>query len=265
MEPTDGVGGLDELGHRERQRRPGRGARWLKTSFLGGVALLAGFTAYDALEPDADQLWLRYYSAYPLVAQGERVDDEDLVRAMLEACGAWGGTISAREAGRIFWIAGRRISEDDPQKADDYAQQLAAVWTPDALTHVFCGEPGERGLGGMHWTPRWETTRNKWKPVRSCLSTDDSPLRSEEVNFVEPVSGDVVHGRCPKSHAPDVTAQYLLGLGMIAAFSPDRVCVVPQGAGFVFVVVHDQGQVRTVYPRRTVADDPLCFQGEGAG
>jgi Bacterial EndoU nuclease len=210
-------------------------------------------------------------------------------RAMLQVCGDWG----SRPAQGAF-----RAVLDDPSLAADvsrihdalggsilgpqgglkqFKDELASVWfEQDGFRHVFCGEPSERTIGGLHFVGRYLEMQEKgWGGLAPlCNNTEVAPpVYTFGVSFRTP--GGRVRTACPKGYGLNLDAVALLVEAtkafklMLPRTSGKAMClhgVADQNAMlYLAVFVIKSSAVRTFYPdasptcdRNRPAENCLC-------
>jgi len=222
----------------------------------------------------------------------------DLDLDVLMLCGRWGGRVEAvdfeqmmlkpehRETlERIHAALGGRIFSKAVDM-QDFVHQLRRVWFEQkGFKHVFCGEPGDGGLGGLHYAPRyWQAQDEGWAGYRRLKA--DHRKRSEEkcrrfyikekirppifttsIEFINPESPrDKV--KCMGGYHRDLNAERLLIAGTQGFKQANKrvgrnskeACLVetrlPGVAPFYSTLVIKSRALRTFYP---VADKrPYC-------
>jgi len=206
-----------------------------------------------------------------------------LDEAMLEVCGAWGSRPDERTFRMILdrsrlaaeiaelhrELAGRVLK--GPLDLPAFKDELARVWfAADGFAHVFCGEPDESGIGGLHYRARLLELQDKrlagLAPMEACKATEiDPPVYAIGIRYRRPDGGFGL--ACPKSYAYDQDAMGILVaavLGLRAAVEADgRMCLVPVASGgrrYVAVFIQRGGAIVTLYPDAT----PACPGGGGA-
>lgn len=205
--------------------------------------------------------------------------------AVLALCGGWGAR-PARAAFRALFddpahhAAAERIGEafgytlrgagPDP---DAFFDALTRIWfAQEGFRHVFCGEPAEDGLGGLHYRGRiLQLQEEGWGGLAGCgRAVHAPPIRSIGIAFRTP-SGAVAEA-CPKSFLTGHDALALL-IEVTRAFAikkahavDERMCLhaldtagqsVHESAGDLAVLVTREGAIRTFYPTAS----PRCDGG----
>lgn len=209
-------------------------------------------------------------------------------RAVLDLCGEWGSRpsrsafrqmldrpglaadVSALRDELDHAVRGRSLS---PAR---FADELTALWfAEDGFRHVFCGEPGEDRLGGMHFKGRFLQMQERgWGGLASCERSEiDPPIHTIGVEFVTP-SGELERA-CPKSYSNALGARALL-VEATKAFRAQQanrpgeaMCVHEiarsESRSYHAVLVSRAGAIRTFYPhasptcdRRLPPDRCLC-------
>lgn len=199
-------------------------------------------------------------------------------RAVLEICGPWGSRPSraafralfdrpdlANDAAAIaaaldFTVRDRRLS---PRA---FADALTALWfAEDGFRHIFCGEPGEERLGGLHYKGRFlEAQERGFGGLAPCRAGDpDPPLVSVGFAYRTPSGGRAT--ACPKSFSTRLDARALLIEASLAFRAKgrgpagERMCLHPlgeaHGAPDFAVLVERSGAIRTFYPTASPACD----------
>lgn len=199
-------------------------------------------------------------------------------RAVLDICGAWGSRPSraafralfdrpefAADAVAIgealdFTVRDRRLS---PRA---FADALTALWfAEDGFRHIFCGEPAEERLGGLHYKGRFlEAQERGFGGLAPCRAGDpDPPLLSVGFAYRTPSGGRAT--ACPKSFSTRLDARALLIEASLAFRAKgrgpagERMCLHPlgeaHGAPDFAVLVERSGAIRTFYPTASPACD----------
>jgi hypothetical protein len=202
-------------------------------------------------------------------------------RAMLEVCGSWGSRVSARRfraaldrpeiAADVDAILTALADVLDRQGAspERLKDRLTTVWFgAEGFQHIFCGEPGEERLGGLHYRGRYlqlqeEELAGRMTPV-ACLNTEIvPPVYTIGVEYSTP--GGRIAGDCPTGYPHDLGARDLLVEATRAYASLGRVrgkamCLhqVESSEGrYMAVLVVERQAIRTFYPDAT----PACDEG----
>lgn len=199
---------------------------------------------------------------------------EPFDRAVLELCGDWGSR--PRRADFRAMLDRPDLAADvaamrerlGGSGAETFKDELAEVWfRADGFAHVFCGEPGEREIGGLHYRGRYlqlqELDLAGPLTPAECLTTEiEPPVYTFGVRFLTP--GGEVREDCPKGYAHDLGARDLLveatEAWQASRGRPGRQCLEEVGEGrgrYLAVFVRDRGGVRTFYPDAT----PSCDGG----
>jgi hypothetical protein len=203
--------------------------------------------------------------------------------AMLQVCGNWGSRPT---------MAAFRVRLDDPALAADvervherldgsvlgprrdlkqFKDELAAVWfAEDGFRHVFCGEPNEQTIGGLHFAARYlQMQEQGWGGMaKECNATEIAPpVYTFGVRFRTP--NGRVRTACPKGYALDLDAARILTeatrafKAMLPRTSGKAMCLheVAAAARSYFAVFVIKGEaVRTFYPDAS----PACDRGRPA-
>ena len=204
-------------------------------------------------------------------------------QAMLQVCGNWG----SRPTSAAF-----RAKLDDPALAADvdriyekldgsvrgsrvearqFKDELAAVWFgEDGFRHIFCGEPSEQTIGGLHFAGRYlQMQEQGWGGMAQCNATEIvPPVYTFGVRFRTP-SGRV-RTACPKGYALNLDASEILIEAtrafklMLPSSSGKSMClhqvVEPNVSPYLAVFVIKSEAVRTFYPDAS----PTCDRGRPA-
>ncbi len=201
-------------------------------------------------------------------------------RAVLDLCGEWGARPS--RAGFTDLLARPDLAEDVTRirlalggavrgaalAPEGFARELAALWfAEDGFRHVFCGEPGEDRLGGLHFAARYLQMQERgWGGRAPCAEQEsDPPIHTIGIAFRTP-AGAREHA-CPKSFALGLGARDLL-IEATRAFRAqqsrdpgERMCLHrvsrPGARSFLSVFVARAGAIRTFYPDAS----PACAGG----
>jgi Bacterial EndoU nuclease len=205
-------------------------------------------------------------------------------RAMLKVCGEWGSrprqaafraaldnASLAADVTRIHQALGGSIL--GPQRRlKQFKDELASVWfAEDGFRHVFCGEPSERTIGGLHFVGRYLEMQEKgWGGLAAhCNKTEiEPPIYTFGVTFRAP-SGNVATA-CPKGYALNLDAVGLLIEAtqafklMLPRTSGKAMCLHAVGGAsanpYLAVFVIKSAAVRTFYPDAS----PTCDRGRPA-
>ncbi|MCG6121196.1 MAG: EndoU domain-containing protein [Microvirga sp.] len=204
-------------------------------------------------------------------------------RAVLEICGPWGSRpsraafralfdkrefapdVAAIATALDFTVRDRRLSPGA------FAEAMTALWfAEDGFRHVFCGEPGEERLGGLHYKGRFlEAQERGFGGLTPCRAGDlDPPLVSLGFAYRTPSGGRAI--ACPKSFSTRLDARALL-VEATRAFrakgrgpAGERMCLhrlgEAHGASDYAVLVERSGAIRTFYP----TGSPSCDGGAPA-
>jgi hypothetical protein len=207
-----------------------------------------------------------------------------LDRGVLEVCGAWGSRPRARdframldrpevepELRALYDGLGRRLRGRE-LPLPRFKDELTGVWfDAHGFAHVFCGEPGADGLGGLHYRGRYLELQEEGVAglltERECRATEiEPPVYTVGVRY-RPPGGGPLRTTCPKGYAYDLGAADLF-LVATAAWRElrrqrdARMCLeeitVSVGDGYFAVVVARGDAIRTFYPDVT----PACDGGE---
>lgn len=201
-----------------------------------------------------------------------------LDRAVLALCGGWGSRPDAKAFRRML---------DDPALApeveqiraaldgrvtgphrgpDEFRDELTRAWfRSGGFRHVFCGEPGPQGLGGLHYAGRYlQMQEEGWGGLDpTCRRTERvPPVQTFGVRYRIPGGG---WGRaCPKGYAEGLDAAALMVEAVRAyrALQPPAdgtlACLHPVAEpGYLAVFVARDGAIRTFYPDAS----PSCDSG----
>ncbi len=209
----------------------GRKTRWL----LVLVMVLSAGAAWAFQPFFDDDLKTRWAPPEP--------DLTDLDLDVLMLCGKWGGRVDAVDFEKMLLKPEHSETVNRIQKAlggrifrkavdmKDFVHQLRRVWFEQkGFKHVFCGEPGEGGLGGLHYAPRyWQAQDEGWagyrrlksdyhkRPVEKCRrfyikEKIAPPVFTTSIVFKNPVTGrdDV---KCMGGYHREMNAERLLIAG----------------------------------------------------
>jgi hypothetical protein len=199
-------------------------------------------------------------------------------RAILDLCGEWGSRPArsafrqvldlpevARDVAAMREELGSAVR--GPRLAPaDFADELTALWfAEDGFRHVFCGEPGEARLGGMHFKGRFlQMQQRGWGGLASCRSTEiDPPIFTIGVEYVTPSGQREL--ACPKSYSIALDARGLL-TEATKAFREKQVhragetmclhrVMRPESRSYYAVLVSRAGAIRTFYPHASPSCD----------
>lgn len=209
-------------------------------------------------------------------------------RAILDLCGEWGSRPSRsgfRQVLDLPEIAGDVAAirdalgsavRGDPVAPARFADELTALWfAEEGFRHIFCGEPGEERLGGLHFKGRFLQMQERgWGGLAACESAEiDPPIYTIGVEFLTP-SGQRERA-CPKSYSIALDASDLF-IEATTAFraqqihrAGERMCLhrigTPPSRSHYAVLVSRSGAIRTFYPnaspscdRRLPPENCLC-------
>ncbi|TVR05775.1 MAG: hypothetical protein EA385_17330 [Salinarimonadaceae bacterium] len=201
-------------------------------------------------------------------------------RAVLDICGPWGsrparaafralldrpefaGDVAAIAEALDFTVRDRRLSPGA------FLEALTALWfAEEGFRHIFCGEPGEERLGGLHFKGRFlEAQERGFGGLTPCRAGDlDPPLVSIGFAYRTPSGQRAI--ACPKSFSTRLDARALL-IETTRAFrakgrgpAGERMCLhrlgEAHGAPDYAVLVERSGAIRTFYPTAS----PSCDGG----
>jgi hypothetical protein len=157
-----------------------------------------------------------------------------------------------------------------------FADELTALWfAEDGFRHVFCGEPGEDRLGGLHFKGRFLQMQERgWGGLAACERSEiDPPIYTIGVEYLTP-SGQRERV-CPKGYSIGLGARALL-IEATKAFRSQQVhrageamCLhrigTARSRSYYAVLVSRSGAIRTFYPdvspscdRRSPPERCLC-------
>lgn len=212
-------------------------------------------------------------------------------RAVLRLCGDWGSRPAAADFRRML---------DDPDLAPEvtaihaaldgrvaggrrapaaFRDELTDAWfRRDGFIHIFCGEPGRHGLGGLHFAGRYLQMQERgWGGIASaCDRTEIAPpVYTFGVRYRIPGGGFAT--ACPKGYAANLDAAGLI-VETVKAFralrpSPEgkAACLhrvaEPGERAYLAVFVARDGAILSFYPDASPACDgggrpESCLCGE---
>ncbi len=216
--------------------------------------------------------------------------------AVLALCGEWGSRPSrsafrasfddpahADAAERLGEALGHALPGAAPGRAA-FFDELTRIWfAREGFRHIFCGEPGETGLGGLHYRGRIHQLEEEgWGGLADCRSAVHAPpIKSIGIAFRTP--GGAVAEACPKSFLTGHDALSLLievtrafatkkehaaGERMcLHALSSERSPTHSESSLDLAVLVTRDGAIRTFYPTArprcdggTPPDNCLCVR-----
>lgn len=188
-------------------------------------------------------------------------------RAVMKVCGDWGDPVSEED----FLSLLNRFPQERRTILDkggvEGEERLARLWfARGGFRHVFCGEPGARTLGGMHWIGRYvQAQREGWAGLaRDCPRQEIAPpVYTLGLRYRKP---DGSWGtKCPGGYASSEFALSILAevtAEAVKVMRPGRVVCLGQGAypggTFPMVVVMEDGALVTAYPDVSPPDRPAC-------
>ena len=205
-------------------------------------------------------------------------------RAILKVCGDWGSRPKqaaframlddaslAGDVGRIQQALGGGIL-GPAGGLKQFKDELASVWfVEDGFRHVFCGEPSEHTIGGLHFVGRYlEMQERGWGGLAArCNKTEiEPPVYTFGVSFLTP-SGKV-RTACPKGYGLNLDAAAILIEAtkafklMLPKTSGKAMCLFgvtdPNVRPYFAVFVIKSAAVRTFYPDAS----PSCERGRPA-
>ncbi|SNB52440.1 EndoU nuclease [Arboricoccus pini] len=200
-------------------------------------------------------------------------------RAVLEVCGNWGSTPTASrframldEPALAAGVAAMATLAMPRADLDHFKDRLTRAWfAAGGFEHVFCGQPGRRTVGGLHFAPRYLELQEEGLagrlPPAACNRTEIVPP-IYTIGMVYALPGSPGRFRaCPKGYALGVDAATLLasGLKALLAEGRDGMCLAPlrtdDGTALQAVFVARRGAIRTFYPDAT----PHCSSGSQNG
>lgn len=192
-----------------------------------------------------------------------------LDRAVLAVCGDWGAHPRRQDFRAMLErpelaaeIATLRLAAG--ASAPGFADRLTAAWfDAGGFAHVFCGEPGARSLGGLHYQGRYlEMQERGWGGIATdCRRAEIvPPVYTIGVAYRAP--GGHVARDCRKGYALGLDAGALLAAGFraLGRGNRDRMCLTTLPQGYSAVAVIRRGAIRTFYPDAT----PHCDGGATA-
>ena len=202
-----------------------------------------------------------------------------LDRAVLAICGPWGSRPRRAEFRAMLdrpdlAPAVTRIAGGLPGGSGSLAQRkdlVAEAWfRRDGFAHVFCGEPGGNGLGGLHYAGRYLELQQQGlaglAAPSECRAADIAPpIFTVGVRYRDPEDGSW-RLACPKGYAVDLDAEAILATasGAWADLRGERdgaMCLARLPDGAEAVVVVKRGGIVTFYPDAT----PRCDGGGPPG
>lgn len=206
-------------------------------------------------------------------------------RAILDLCGPWGSRPSrtgfrrvldlpevAGDVSAIREALGSAVRGGAVAK-DRFADELTALWfAEEGFRHVFCGEPGEERLGGLHFRGRFlEMQERGWGGLAACERAEiDPPIYTIGVEYLTP------SGRrervCPKGYSIGLDARALL-IEATKAFrskqigrADEAMCLHRISSStsrhYYAVLVSRAGAIRTFYPDASPSCDRRGPPGE---
>jgi hypothetical protein len=205
-------------------------------------------------------------------------------QAMLQVCGSWGSRPTsaafrakldepalAADVDRIYQALDGRIL-GDRREPKQFKDELATVWFgEDGFRHVFCGEPSEQTIGGLHFVGRYlQMQEQGWGGLAAqCSATEIvPPVYTFGVRFRTP--GGQVRTACPKGYALNLDASEILIQAtkafklMLPRSSGKAMCLYqvaePGVSPYLAVFVIKTEAVRTFYPDAS----PTCDRGRPA-
>ncbi|MEQ8344970.1 MAG: EndoU domain-containing protein [Sneathiellaceae bacterium] len=205
-----------------------------------------------------------------------------LDRAVLQLCGSWGSRPSAAAFRRMLDDPGPAAEVEAIRRALDNAvvgpardaaafrDDLTEAWfAADGFAHVFCGEPGADGLGGLHFAGRYlQMQQEGWGGLATACARAEivPPIYTLGVRYLRPGGGMAT--ACPKGYALTLDAGALFVAATRAlrqmAGRPGAACLyrvaAPGQSAFLAVFVRRDGAIRSFYPDAS----PTCDGGAGA-
>jgi hypothetical protein len=204
-------------------------------------------------------------------------------QAMLQVCGTWGSRPTsaafraklddpalAADVDRIYQALDGRVL-GDRREAKQFKDELTTAWFgQDGFRHIFCGEPTEQTIGGLHFAGRYlQMQEQGWGGMAPCNATEIvPPVYTFGVRFRTPAGR--VRTACPKGYALNLDASEIL-IQATKAFklllprsSGKSMCLFqvaePSVSPYLAVFVIKSEAVRTFYPDAS----PTCDRGRPA-
>lgn len=222
----------------------------------------------EIVSPQDEAAFAPIFGAEVPAPEADAFDD-----AVLALCGEWGSRPAqtgfralfddpahADAAMRLREVFADTLWGATPQR-DAFFDELTRIWfAREGFRHIFCGEPGEDRLGGLHYRGRiLQLQEEGWGGRADCRSAVYAPpIKSIGIAFLTP-SGAVAEA-CPKSFLTDHDALALL-ITVTRAFSikkaheiEERMCLhaldadESRSGGDLAVLVTRDRAIRTFYP-----------------
>ena len=166
----------------------------------------------------------------------------------------------AAEVSALYAALGRAVL-GGPLPPDRFRDALTTLWfRAGGFAHIFCGEPGAGGVGGLHFAGRYyEMQQRGWgglAAASACRREIAPPVYTLGLHYRRP--DGAVGTACPKGYAYGLDAAALLVAATRAARQAaarglrDGMCLATVEetgvARHVAVLVLDRGAVRSFYP-----------------
>ncbi|AMW35086.1 hypothetical protein AY555_07735 [Haematospirillum jordaniae] len=198
--------------------------RWVRADC--GQVRIAAFGRSE-FQPFFDEQTASIDDPVPLAPELDAFD-----RGVLALCGNWGSqpraedfavtllSVFPEEANALYTALDGTILTRHADVAG-FVNELTDVWfRQNGFTHVFCGEPRSRTLGGMHFEGRYlQAQRAGWAGladgVTQCSKQEiEPPVYTVGVSYARP---DGTVGRaCPKGYGLGQRARDILREGTVA-------------------------------------------------
>lgn len=122
-------------------------------------------------------------------------------RQVLTLCGTWGAPIAATDFERLLLEPAQReilsrIGEalhwhlySPATEPAELVRQLRRAWFEQkGFKHIFCGEPDDRGLGGLHFAPRYlQAQEQGWAGLAANATSADQECQAPPESSRPPI------------------------------------------------------------------------------
>lgn len=190
--------------------------------------------------------------------------------AVLNVCGAWGSKPSKNAfrsmldqdavKGEVDQIYNSLNGTLRDQKLDlrAFKDEFSTIWFKvDGFAHIFCGEPSQGGIGGLHFAPRYLQLQQQGKAglAERCNRAElvSNFIYTLGVQFEAP--GGRIKTACPKGYGYNLDARELFieateGYNAMAKRTSGKAMCLERVAegNYLAVFVIKDGGIRTFYP-----------------
>lgn len=230
---------------------------------IAGLVLLGAMSgAPEPLAPFFDDVRQQPVDPTPPAPEFGAFDE-----AVMAVCGDWGAAVAESDFLSLMTRFPQERQTILERAGVQDKENLARIWfKEDGFRHVFCGEPEDKKLGGMHWIGRYlQAQREGWAGRLEACDAQEivPPVYTLGLRYRRP---DGTWGRkCPGGYAYSEFALSILAevtAEVVKVRQKGRhVCIGTgqyPGGSFPMVVVVDSGAVVTAYPDASPPDRPAC-------